>query len=85
MKFSSAYHPQTDGSTEVVNMCYEAYLRCLTRRKPKQRLKWLSCEECWYKTHYYSSHKTTPFDALYGREPLTLIKGSAHHSAKERS
>ena len=75
LKYSSAYHPQTDGQTEVVNKCLETYLRCFVGTKPKQRHKGLWWAEYWFNTNYNSSTQTTPFKALYERDPPTLIRG----------
>ena len=71
--FSSSYHRQTDGQTEVVNRTIEMYLRCLTGDHPKDWVKWLPWVEFSYNIGYHSSIKTTPFEVVYGRPPPSLL------------
>ena len=69
-----AYHPQSDGQTEVVNKSVEAYLRCFYGEKPKEWSNWLHWAKYWYSTTYHSSIGITPFQAVYGRLPPPLIQ-----------
>jgi len=72
LKMSSAYHPQTDGQSEVVNRCVEQYLRCFVHHQPAKWNPLLPWAEFWYNTTYHASTGMTPFQALYGRLPPTI-------------
>lgn len=87
-KFSSAYHPQTDGQTEVVNRTIEMYLRCFTSSNPKKWVSWFPWVEFCYNTSVHSATKRTPFEIVYGRAPpslLSYVLGTTKNAAVEET
>lgn len=85
---SSAYHPQTDGQTEVVNRCLETYLRCMSSQNPEEWCKWIPLAEWWYNTTYHSSIHMTPYEAVYCQPPpihLPYLPGETTVEVVDRS
>lgn len=58
-RLSSAYHPQSDGQTEVLNHCLESYLRCTCWENPNEWNQWVSLAEWWYNITFHTSTKAT--------------------------
>ena len=88
LHLSSAYHPQSDGQTEVVNRCLEGYLRCMTGEKPQEWVLWLPLAEWWYNSNWHSSTGVTPFEAVYGQSPslhIPYLAGDSKVEAVDRS
>ncbi|XP_072066659.1 uncharacterized protein [Arachis hypogaea] len=71
---SSAYHPESDGQTEVLNRCLEMYLRCYTQENHKDWFKLLPWAAYSYNSSFHSAIGMTPFKAVFGRDPPSLLK-----------
>jgi hypothetical protein len=85
---STAYHPQSDGQTEVVNKCLETYLRCMCSSQPTSWSQWLSLAEWWYNTNYHTAIRTTPYEVVYGQPPpvhLPYLPGESTSITVNRS
>jgi hypothetical protein len=72
LRMSTAYHPQSDGQTEIVNKVLQQYLRCFVHDKPKQWGKFLHWAEWHYNTAIHTSTGLSPYQVVYGRAPPAL-------------
>jgi hypothetical protein len=73
LKFSTTYHPQTDGQTERTNQILEDMLRVCELQDKLDWDKRLPYEEFSYNNNYQASLKMSPFQALYGRNCRTPL------------
>jgi len=72
LRLSSAYHPQSDGQTEVANRIIEQYLRAFVHQKPAAWGRYLLWVEWSYNTSCHSTTGLTPFEITFGRKPPTF-------------
>jgi transposase InsO family protein len=73
LRFSSAYHPQTDSQTERVNQILEDMLRSCALQYGRSWDKSLSYAEFSYNNSYQESLKMALFEMLYGRRCRALF------------
>ena len=73
MSMSTAFHPQSDGSTEIVNKMVEQVLRCHCMYEPKNWVENLCMVEFAINNSYHESLKHTPFFLNYGMHPTTPV------------
>lgn len=73
MSMSTAFHPQSDGSTEIVNKLVEQVLRCHCMDAPHTWNDNLCMVEFAINNSYQESLKHTPFFLTYGMHPVTPV------------
>ncbi|KAK0595339.1 hypothetical protein LWI29_005754 [Acer saccharum] len=71
--FSTTCHPQTDGQTEVVNRTLSALLRAIIQKNLKTWEDCLPHVEFAYNRSMHSTTHFSPFEIVYGFNPLTPL------------
>jgi hypothetical protein len=77
---SSAYHPETDGQTEVVNRKIEEMLRCYVNEHQSDWDTYLIDLEVAYNSSPHATTTFSPFYLTYGLEPRTVPLDAASSS-----
>ncbi|MCO5599447.1 hypothetical protein L7F22_053551 [Adiantum nelumboides] len=75
LRFSSSYHPQTDGQSEIVNSAVLDLLKCYVSDNPAQWEHYLPLVEFAYNNTIHSSTGKAPFEIVEGaRKPPPMVK-----------
>ena len=73
LRFSSSYHPATDGQTENANKQIQSYLRCYVQGARAEWDRHLPAACFTLNTQYHSTIRTTPYFLNHGRHPAKPI------------
>ena len=68
LHFSSAYHPQTDGQSEIANATVLDLLKCYVSDRQTEWEKYLPLVEFAYNNTIHSSTGKAPFEVIYGKQ-----------------
>ena len=83
LKFSTPFHPQTDGQTEVVNRTLGNLLRCLVRGNLRTWDLILPMAKFAYNSFVNRTSGLSPFEVVTSfkpRQPIDLMPMAHHHS-----
>ena len=69
---STAYHPQTDGTTERVNQEIEAYLSIYCASHPEDWSRALHTLEFTHNNRRHADRQHTPFELMFGESPVAI-------------
>lgn len=72
LRMSSAYHPQSDGQTEVLNRVIDQYLRSFVHQRPSSWGKFLLLAEWSYNTSIHTTTGMTPCKVTFGKQPPSI-------------
>ena len=73
LHFSTAFHPQTDGQSEITIQALEDMLRACVLDFKGSWDRYLPLMEFAYNNSYQSSIEMAPYEALYGRKRRTPL------------
>ena len=68
----TAYHPQTDGTTEQVNQEIEAYLSVYCSSHPEDWLTAIHTLEFSHNNRRHTDCQSTPFELMFGNSPVAI-------------
>ena len=84
---STAYHPQTNGTTEQVNQEIEAYLSIYCASHPEEWLHAILILKFTHNNQWHADQLWTPFELLYWESPVaipTTFKHTKYPSIEEQ-
>ena len=73
LNFSSSFHPQTDGQSEIANSTILDLLKCYVAEQKTEWEKYLPLVEFAYYNTVHSSTGKVPFEMIYGKVILPPI------------
>ncbi|KAH9674643.1 Endonuclease [Citrus sinensis] len=71
LKFSTSFHPQTDGQTELINSLLEMYLRHYVSAHQRDWAKLLHIAQFSYNLQGSEATSKSPFEIIMGFQPMT--------------